>query len=306
MKFDWIYQGAGQKTVKEFLRQEHLPRRFIARLKYHGGDIQRNGESVTVRALLKPGDQVSIIAPDEVGHDTVIPSYEPIEIVYEDRDILVINKPDGLLSIPSRANPNQTVANRVKGYYVRKGYADQVIHIVTRLDRNTTGLMLIAKHRLAHALLDQQLQAKAVQRYYQALSSQAGYWPDQGLIEAPIARDEDSIITRRVHVSGQYAATEWWIQARYGQAALVKLQLHTGRTHQIRVHMAHQGSPLIGDDLYGGPLSPWIHRQALHCNELKFQQPFTQAEIHLLQPLPEDMLNWIKANQKEDMRYGNL
>ncbi|MDO4774396.1 MAG: RluA family pseudouridine synthase [Aerococcaceae bacterium] len=297
MKFSWCYESDYPQTVKLFLKEQNIPRKFVSFLKFSNGRMLVNRQEVTVRYLLQKGDELVLEAPDEASHETVPPSFAPIEIVYEDRDVLVLNKPVDVVSIPSRKAPDTAMANRVKGYYIQQGYSDQVIHIVTRLDRQTSGLMLIAKHRLAHALLDQQIQAKGIEKIYYAISSRSD-WQPHGVIEAPIARCGESIITRQVHESGQYARTEYWLEQSFHDSSLLRLQLHTGRTHQIRVHLTHEGGVLVGDDLYGGRLEAPIMRQALHCGELKFRQPFTQEVIHLHQALPEDMATWVAQRTK--------
>lgn len=297
MEFKWQYESNTPQMVKSFLKEKRIPRKFVSFIKFSGGVITVNHEEVNVRRMLQRGDVLVLRAPAEQSHETVPASFAPIEVVYEDRDVLVLNKPIDVVSIPSRKAPDTAIANRVKGYYISKGYEDQVIHIVTRLDRQTSGLMLIAKHRLAHALLDQQIQAHSIRKIYYAISSKNN-WETHGNIEAPIARCGESIITRRVDEAGQYARTEYWVEERFHDSCLLKLQLHTGRTHQIRVHMAHEGGVLVGDDLYGGSLISPIKRQALHCGELMFRQPFTQEMIHLKQALPPDMAQWVAERQK--------
>ncbi|MGX7091303.1 RluA family pseudouridine synthase [Hutsoniella sourekii] len=295
MRFDWTYRGAEPIEIRRFLLDLDLPRRFVANVKAHGG-VRLNDQFATVRYAIHPGDRLTLLAPDEEGHDTVPASDLPIEVVYEDRDLLVVNKPSDCVSIPSVQCPDISMANRVKGYYQRQGYADQVIHIVTRLDRDTSGLMLLAKHRLAHALLDRQLRAGRIHKFYQAISSRSD-WEARGFIDAPIARSKDSLITRRVHPSGKSAQTEWWLEESLKESALLRLQLHTGRTHQIRVHLAHQGGPLVGDDLYGGPLYPKLNRQALHCCRLVLEQPFTGQAMDIQLSLPEDMQAWVDQDR---------
>lgn len=295
MEFIWNYSADKPSTIKSFLKELDIPRSFISWVKF-SGSIQLNGQEVTVRKDIKAGDAVSLVTANEQGYDTVIPAYDGIEVVYEDRDLLVVNKPVDVVSIPSIKNPSSSMANRIRGYYMEKQYADQVIHIVTRLDRDTSGLMLIAKHRLAHALLDRQIQARKIIKIYYAISSRAD-WLEHGLIDAPIARDEDSIITRRVHESGKQAMTEYWLEESLTNSSLLKLQLHTGRTHQIRVHMQHLDGALVGDDLYGGMMTEPLMRQALHCGELRFKQPFTGEELVIKQSLPSDMQEWINLNR---------
>lgn len=296
MKFSWIYEEKESHQVKQFLRTKGVSRGLLAKVKFQGGKIEVNGHVENAIRYLKEGDQVTITIPDEEGYETTVPVDNPIEIVYEDEHYLIVNKPYGVVSIPSQLSPEQSMANRVKGYYHRQNYSDQVVHIVTRLDRDTTGLMLFAKHGYAHALMDQVLQSKKLVKRYLALVTGEMNETDHGLIEEPIGRPPDSIIKRIVRPDGKFALTEYWVKARYPDATLVDIQLHTGRTHQIRVHFAHIGHPLVGDDLYGGVHNQWMTRQALHCQELQFIHPFTNEEMQIKAPYPEDIGRWMEAH----------
>lgn len=281
-------------AIKDFLKCQRLPRAFLRDVKFNG-KILVNDEMIPIYLPIKKGDRLTLIAAEEPGHGTVIPSFEPIDIVYEDRDLLILNKPVGVVSIPSIKTPDGAMANRIKGYYIQQNYLDQVIHIVTRLDRDTSGLMIVAKHRLCHALMDRQIKEKTLQKYYYALTTHPDL-PDHGMIDAPIARTDDSIITRCVHPDGKPAQTEYWKVSTFDQGSLLKLRLHTGRTHQIRVHLTYMGGPLIGDDLYGGPLYSKLERQALHCGEVRFVHPFTQEAMVFTQDLPDDMKEWMNEH----------
>lgn len=304
MILTWEYQDTLEQTIKRFLHFEGIPRNFVKAVKHNGGQILLNQEEVTVRATLNQGDVLTLIAPDEHGHETVAPSDIPIDVVYEDRDFLIVNKPSASVSIPSKQNPDSSMANRIKGYYVREEYKDQVIHIITRLDRDTTGLMLIAKHRLAHAYMDRIIQSKGLTKIYYGLSHKVD-WDKHGYIDAPIGRNPESIISRIVDPDGQAALTEFWLKEQVEEASLLRMQLHTGRTHQIRVHLAHKGGPLVGDDLYGGVKDSVISRQALHCGELQFIHPFTGDDIHITQAIPEDMHTWLNI-RKGEIEYGDI
>lgn len=296
MRFDWIYDNDRQQLLRDFIRDKELPRKFMTSVKYHGGKILVNDKEVTVRYSLQTGDQVSIVPPTEVGHDTVAPSFKKIDVVYEDRDILIVNKPSQVVSIPSVKAPDTSMANRIKGYYVSQNYDDQVIHIVTRLDRDTSGLMLIAKHRLAHAFFDRQLQEKTLNKKYLAVSSRVDWPEEHGMIDKPIARHPESIIQRITDPSGQDALTEYSVKERMQQSSLLELQLHTGRTHQIRVHLTSEGGSLIGDSLYGPDEQP-MSRQALHCYQLSFIHPFTHQQMTITQSMPQDMLEWCQQDR---------
>ena len=164
VQFQWHYEGDHPVRIKDYLKHLGIPRKFVSHVKFEGGNILLNGQEVNVLAKLEAGDVLTLVAADEGTHETVPPSHVPIQVIYEDRDLLIVNKPTDVVSIPSKRIPDSAMANRVKGYYQRQGYADQVIHIVTRLDRQTTGLMLIAKHRLAHAMLDKQVQGGQVEK----------------------------------------------------------------------------------------------------------------------------------------------
>lgn len=273
--------------VKTFLKEHDISKGLLAKIKFEGGHIWVNGEEQFATYPVHEGDVVAIEIPDEAPHETLKPIPFDLDIVYEDDNFLVINKPYGYASIPS-VNHDNTMANFVKHHFVSNNYPNQRVHIVTRLDKNTSGLMLFAKHGYAHARMDKQLQQKSIKKHYYALVEGDTKLEEQGEIIAPIARDVDSIITRRVHKSGKYAHTSYRLVADYGRVKLVDINLHTGRTHQIRVHFAHLGLPLLGDDLYGGSLGYGIKRQALHCHRLAFIDPFTKKEMVHASSLTDD------------------
>lgn len=296
MRFDYMAQRPCK--VKTLLKEHDVSRSLLAKVKFKGGGIWVNGREENAIYPLAVGDVVTIEIPDERSErDSLTPVRHPLAIVYEDDHFLVINKPHGYASIPS-VNHSNTMANFVKQYYLDQGYPNQLIHIVTRLDKDTSGLMLFAKHGYAHARMDKQLQMKQIDKRYYALVKGDSDLPETGDIIAPIARDEESIITRRVAASGKYAHTSYRLEAQYGDIKLVDIKLHTGRTHQIRVHFAHIGHPLLGDDMYGGSLEHGIKRQALHCYQLSFTHPFTQEELTIQSPLTDDFENVIMNYEK--------
>ncbi|MBM7314243.1 RluA family pseudouridine synthase [Streptococcus suis] len=286
MRFEFV---ADQHVkIKVFLKKHGVSKSLLAKIKYTGGLILVNGREEKATYLLDIGDKVTIDIPaEEDVTGQLEPIDFPLEILYEDENFLAINKPVGYASIPSSIH-SSTIANFVKGYLVKQNYENKQVHIVTRLDRDTSGIMLFAKHGYAHARLDKQLQAKTILKRYFALVQGSGQLDAVGEIIAPIGRPTDSIITRCVTKDGKYAHTSYRVVQSWGDVHLVDIQLHTGRTHQIRVHFSHIGFPLLADDLYGGSLELGIERQALHCHNLAFDNPFTAERIDLESILPDD------------------
>ncbi|HGF1448501.1 TPA: RluA family pseudouridine synthase [Streptococcus suis] len=286
MRFEFV---ADQHVkIKVFLKKHGVSKSLLAKIKYTGGLILVNGREEKATYLLDIGDKVTIDIPaEEDVTGQLEPIDFPLEILYEDENFLAINKPVGYASIPSSIH-SSTIANFVKGYLVKQNYENKQVHIVTRLDRDTSGIMLFAKHGYAHARLDKQLQAKTILKRYFALVQGSGQLDAVGEIIAPIGRPTDSIIMRCVTKDGKYAHTSYRVVQSWGDVHLVDIQLHTGRTHQIRVHFSHIGFPLLGDDLYGGSLELGIERQALHCHNLAFDNPFTAERIDLESILPDD------------------
>lgn len=272
------------KLVREFLSEREISKASLTDIKFSGGRISVNEEEVTVRRVLVTGDLLQVEFPRE--ESTVQGEDLPLDILYEDPYFLVVNKPAGMNTIPSREHPSGSLANGLIGYYLRSGVAGTP-HIVTRLDRDTSGLVLVAKHRHIHHLFSKQQRKGLVERTYEAIA-EGVFTNGQGKIEYPIGRKKDSIIEREVQEEGQYACTHFHVIKQYEAYAHVRLKLETGRTHQIRVHLSHIGHPLCGDDLYGGTKRE-IMRQALHCCQLSFHHPFTKEILKYEQPLPLDM-----------------
>ncbi|NEW61887.1 RluA family pseudouridine synthase [Granulicatella sp. zg-ZJ] len=291
MYFEWTYEKEVEISLKAFLKAHDISRRLLAKVKFHGGQLLVNGKEETVRYVLKNGDCIRMVIPKEEAQPNVIPVFLPIDILYEDEHVLAVNKPAGVASIPSYLHPKYSMANRVKGYFVQNNNEHQVIHIVTRLDKDTSGVMLFAKHQFAHGQLDKQLRAGQVDKQYIAIAQQSDELFEYGVIDAPIGRVPDSIMTRQVIAdgSGKEARTEYWLYARGYNMSVYKIKLHTGRTHQIRVHFTHKKATLIGDDLYGGRMDTSLQRQALHCEKLVFKHPFSDEIITCHAPMPKDM-----------------
>ncbi|KIP21693.1 Ribosomal large subunit pseudouridine synthase D [Anoxybacillus ayderensis] len=272
--------------VREFLKEKHISKTALTDIKFKGGNIEVNGASVTVRYVLKEGDEVCVSFPPEQKSADMAAEPIPLSIVYEDDYVIVLDKPPHMSTIPSREHPNGTIANALLFHY-EKQQLQTTVHIVTRLDRDTSGLVLVAKHRHVHHLLSEQQKQGKVKRRYEAVCH--GYvTPLVRTIDAPIGRKGDSIIERQVRPDGQRAVTHYEVLQQKNEMTHVSIQLETGRTHQIRVHFSHIGHPLVGDDLYGGSRAR-IDRQALHSCELTFFHPFVERMMTFHSPLPDDI-----------------
>ncbi|PLS15508.1 RNA pseudouridine synthase [Bacillus sp. M6-12] len=276
------------KLLRGFLQENSISRSALTDIKFKGGRIEVNEAEVTVRYPVHAGDRIKLTFPPEQTSEGLLPQSIPLTIKYEDDYVIAAVKPPFMNTIPSREHPYGSLANALAGYYLEKGIS-ATVHIVTRLDRDTSGLLLIAKHRHVHHLLSEQQKKGKVQRRYEAIVHGI-VEADSGVIEAPIGRKQTSIIEREVREDGQFASTEFFVISRLESRTHIRLQLRTGRTHQIRVHMAYAGHPLCGDDLYGGS-NEQIIRQALHCSQLSFTHPITGEVITLTEPIPQDMCN---------------
>lgn len=275
--------------IREYLREVHLfSRRILTSIKFEGGNILINEVPQTVTYCLRAGDQLEVIFPPEKKGYYMKPEKIFLDIVYEDRDLLIINKAPGMVTIPSPHNPSGTVANGVLYYYEQRDIHNTV-HVVTRLDRNTSGLVLIAKNRYIHSLLSRSMINDGIKRTYKAIV-EGKFEKKEGTIVANIGRKKDSIIEREVTEKGKDAITHYEVEHETSRHSLVNIELETGRTHQIRVHFSHIGHPVAGDTLYGGS-TKLINRQALHCYKISFKHPITKEVIEQQIPLPKDMHN---------------
>ena len=286
------YVVKNEQVLREFLLENNISRKTLTRIKFdNDGSIKVNSGEENVRYILKKDDIVEITLPSENYSEFVRFINKPIDIVYEDAYFLIVNKEINLPSIPSRNSEDESLLERVN-YYFREKNINSIPHIVTRLDKNTSGLVLIAKHRHIHALFSNM----EIDKYYTALIN--GRIGQHGIIEAPIRRVSSRIIEREVGEGGEYAKTEYWLEKHNlkNNISVVKLKLYTGKTHQIRVHMKYLGYPLLGDELYGGDVS-LISRQALHCSNLAFIHPISGEKVNVCINLPDDMSNIIKHNE---------
>lgn len=281
-----------EQLLREFLLENNISRKTLTRIKFDSdGSIKVNGNEENVRYFLKVDDRVEITLPSEDYSEFVRFINKPIDIVYEDEYFMIVNKEINLPSIPSRNMEDESLLERVN-YYFREKNINSIPHIVTRLDKNTSGLVLIAKHRHIHALFSN----LSIDKYYTALVN--GKIKDNAIVEAPIRRVSSSIIEREVGEGGEYAKTEYWLEEYISglDISVVRLKLYTGKTHQIRVHMKYEGHPLLGDELYGGDAS-LIKRQALNCSNLAFIHPITREFIDIKVEIPADMKKVIEYSR---------
>ncbi len=262
-------------SVGELLKRHFcLSSRLISKLKLSGGIIL-NGETVTVRKTVKIGDILCIKFPQNQSQN-VIPVKLPLDILYEDEDILAVNKPKNMPVHPSLNNYDNTLGNAVMFYYKDSPF---VYRPVNRLDRDTTGIVIIAKTPQACHDLSKQMQEGKFKKEYLALLSGVPS-PEYGIIDAPIKREQESIIKRCVASDGQKAITEYVIIDKNEHSSVAHIKLHTGRTHQIRVHFAHIGYPLKYDFLYG--IEEENKTFCLHCYKLTFFHPVTKERVCLI------------------------
>ena len=292
------------KTVKEFVyTRVGVSRSVLTSLKKKENGILLNGVKVTVRALLRENDRLTLAIDDDGDERTekILPVRLPLAIVYEDDQLLVANKPSDMPTHPTRGHYEDTLANAVTYYMQEKGSKNFVFRAVNRLDRDTSGLVLMAKNQLACAKLSELLQSGGIEKTYLALLC-GNLTRDEGRIEKPIRRTEKSIITRECCEQGQgaYALTHYRVLARYDGYTLVCARPITGRTHQLRVHFANIGHPILGDTLYGSA-DPAMERQALHAVMLRFTHPYTGEEMKIAAMPPRDMLKHLKEFNLEEI-----
>ncbi|MGI6357112.1 MAG: RluA family pseudouridine synthase [Bacillota bacterium] len=259
-----------------------ISRRLLHTLKFQG-QITINGVPATVRARVKAGDVIALHL-EETAELRVVPERLPLSIVYEDQDLLVVEKPAGMIVHPIPPEPSGTLANAIAWHWRQCGFAGPV-RVITRLDRDTTGLVLVAKNALVQYQYTQG-GARLQKRYLALVHGRPDM--EQGVIDVPIAVNPDNPVTRKADAGGKPAQTAWRVRKRFDQYTLVEAELLTGRTHQIRVHLAWIGHPLLGDRQYGGE-QRLIDRQALHCHSLRLQHCRSGELWAWRSPLPADM-----------------
>ncbi len=257
---------------------------LIRRLKRTEGGILLNEKEARVIQRVSVGDELTVkISGKE--KENIIPVNLPIDVLWEDEDIIAVNKPRSMPTHPSKRHQRDTLANRIIYYLGQKSS----FHAITRLDTDTSGVVLIAKNPLAAAQLTEDIKKRKISKEY--IAAVNGVPPTVcGVVDAPIKKKEHSGILRCVSPHGKEAVTEYEVERRCGEISLVKLRPLTGRTHQLRVHMSYIGTPIYGDSMYGAPQTG--EKTRLHCCKITFNHPITKEKITVSAPFPDDITNF--------------
>lgn len=273
--------------IKNYLKRKGYSTQNLIELKKEPGNVTVNGIPAYLNRRLQTDDILTVHIKEKISSEKIEPVKLPFDIVYEDEDLLVVNKPAGMPIHPSLKNHGNTLANALAWYYAQQN-KPFVFRCVNRLDRDTSGLTIIAKHMVSAGILNSYVCEKVIVREYLAIV-RGSITPQEGTITAPLSRKEGSILERMVdYERGESAITHYRLVEEKNGHSLISLRLETGRTHQIRIHMKHIGFPLIGDYLYN-PDTDAISRQALHSCRLSFPHPVTGAPLEFTAPLPKDM-----------------
>ncbi|MCU5705248.1 RluA family pseudouridine synthase [Bacillus wiedmannii] len=283
-------------SIDSLLKIEwEIPKKLLHQLRMEKG-ITVNREQRRWNELLKEGDKLQVHMFIEEEYD-VEPEYGELDVVYEDDHVLIVNKPEKMDTHPAEKGGMGTLANLVAFHFQMQGLETKVRHI-HRLDKDTTGGVVFAKHRIAGAIMDRLLMERKIKRTYAALV-EGKVKGKQGTIDAAIGRDRHHATRRRVSPKGDQAITFYKVEKYFKNqnVTFVTLQLETGRTHQIRVHMSYHGNPLVGDVLYGGQ-TQYMSRQALHAMKINFLHPITKEEIEVDVPFPAKLNDTMKEFQR--------
>lgn len=287
MKLEYIVDNLSKyENVKQVLKEEFLMSdRLIVKLK-NAKQIYLNSKPCFVNQKLEQNNIIKVDLDFIEICDNIVPVQIPLDILYEDDGVLIVNKPPFMPVHPSMDHFEDSLSNGVKYYFDSIGLKRK-IRPVNRLDKNTSGIVIFAKNEYIQECLVKQMKSDTFQKEYLALISGIMDKEHQ-IINAPIARKADSIIERCVSPNGDKSITEVTLLQTFKNYSLVKCHLKTGRTHQIRVHLSYIGHPILGDDLYGEK-SKFINRQALHAYMVSFIHPITKNKMEIMAELPEDI-----------------
>lgn len=273
--------------ISQFLDRQGFSLQNMTLLKKMPENTLLNGKFVHLKERVTTGDHLRIHIQEEESSRKIPPVKLPLDIIYEDEDILVINKAAGMPIHPSQNNYENSMANGLAWYFKEKGQAF-IFRCANRLDRDTSGLTIVSKHMLSGNRISTMTANREIHREYLAIC-RGSLEPKEGVIDAPLGRKGTSIIEREVNFqTGESAVTHYQLVEERNGHSLVRLVLETGRTHQIRVHLKYLGCPLVGDYLYN-PDMEYIHRQALHAYRMTFVHPVTGEAMDFTAPMPEDM-----------------
>ena len=286
-----------KEAAGKILRQNGISGRTLKKIRQGAGRILYQKKVITERTKINGEATLILDLKPEQPDPNVAQSTLPIEIITEDQHFLALNKDAQTTSVPGPANSTTTLANRALGYAQTQSQP-YVPHILTRLDFDTSGVVLFAKSNFIQSMVQDQITNHTMKKEYLAVVS--GRLPnDHGMVDLPLKKESYESARRIVASDGKPSQTEYWVQERFEDATMIKVRLHTGRTHQIRAHFAHLGFPLIGDELYGGP-TQLIHRQMLHAAHLELVNPFTDQPESFNASLPDDFqdaLTHLRKNQ---------
>lgn len=274
------------KSISDFLKSKGYTSSNIVELKKYENGIVLNGTWAYMNQKPAILDRLLVRVCEYKKSENILPVFIKLDIKYEDEDIVVVNKPSDMPIHPSLNNYENSMANALMYYYRDKNF---VFRCINRLDRDTTGLSVVAKHFLSAGILNTFMQRREIKRVYNAIVEDDGSLTESGTVDAPIAREDDTLIKRRVSKEGQRAITHFKVLKRLNGASLIELRLDTGRTHQIRVHMSYIGHPLVGDYLYNERYYDKENvRPLLHSKSLSFIHPITGENLYIECELPKD------------------
>jgi len=282
-----IDEDSAGLRVEQFLRRKRYSGQNLSEIKRMPKSILVNGVHYYMRQELSKGDHLQVRICETQNSEKIPPTKLPLDIIYEDEDLLVLNKPAGMPIHPSLNNYTNSIANALAYYFQSQG-KPFIFRCCNRLDRDTSGLTIVSKHLVSGSILSDMTKYREVHREYLAIA-RGSVTPSEGTIQAPLGRKEGTIIERTVDwEQGEDAVTHYKVVKEANGHSLVSLRLETGRTHQIRIHMKYLGYPLIGDYLYN-PDMEYMTRQALHSHHMEFTHPITGEHMSFTAPLPEDM-----------------
>lgn len=282
-----IDEDSAGLRVEQFLRRKRYSGQNLSEIKRMPKSILVNGVHYYMRQEISKGDHLQVRICETQNSEKIPPTKLPLDIIYEDEDLLVLNKPAGMPIHPSLNNYTNSMANALAYYFQSQG-KPFIFRCCNRLDRDTSGLTIVSKHLVSGSILSDMTKYREVHREYLAIA-RGSVTPSEGTIQAPLGRKEGTIIERTVDWEhGEDAVTHYKVVKEANGHSLVSLRLETGRTHQIRIHMKYLGYPLIGDYLYN-PDMEYMTRQALHSHHMEFTHPITGEHMSFTAPLPEDM-----------------